>query len=41
MRTAFFISLCAAQELAGGSIEINFCVSNLRKQARVKVEGAL
>jgi hypothetical protein len=40
-RTAFFITLCAAQGFSNGSIEINFCVSNLRRDAHFRVEGRL
>ncbi len=40
-RTAFFITLCAAQGFSNGSIEINFCVSNLRHNAHIRVEGRL
>lgn len=41
MRTAFFITLCAAQGFSNGSIEINFCISNMRRDARIRIEGNL
>lgn len=40
-RTTFFITLCAAQGFSNGSIEINLCLSNMRRDARVRVEGRL
>ena len=40
-RTAFFITLCAAQGFSNGSIEINFCISNMRRNANIRVEGQL
>ena len=40
-RTALFITLCAAQGFSNGSIEINFCVSNMRRDARIRIEGHL
>ncbi|MCH1542528.1 MAG: hypothetical protein L7U45_05690 [Alphaproteobacteria bacterium] len=40
-RTAFFITLCAAQGFSNGSIEINFCISNMRRNAKIRVEGRL
>lgn len=41
MRTALFITLCAAKGFNKGSIEINLCISNLRRDARIRVEGSL
>lgn len=40
-RTALFITLCAAQGFNNGSIEINLCISNMRRDARIRVEGRL
>jgi hypothetical protein len=41
MRTALFITLCAAQGFSNGSIEVNLCISNMRRDARIRVEGRL
>jgi len=41
MRTALFITLCAAKGFSNGSIEINFCISNMHRDARIRVEGNL
>ena len=41
MRTALFITLCAAKGLNKGSIEINMCVSNMNRDARIRIEGSL
>jgi len=41
MRTALFITLCAAKGFSNGSIEINFCISNLHRDARIRVDGNL
>ncbi len=41
MRTALFITLCAAKGFSNGSIEINFCISNMRRDARIRLEGNL
>jgi hypothetical protein len=41
MRTALFITLCAAKGFNNGSIEINFCISNMRRDARIRVDGNL
>ena len=40
-RTALFITLCTAQGFSNGSIEINLCISNMRRDARIRVEGRL
>lgn len=40
-RTALFVTLCAAQGFKNGSIEINICLSNMRRDARIRVEGRL
>ena len=40
-RTALFVTLCAAQGFSNGAIEINFCISNMRRDARISVEGRL
>jgi len=40
MRTAFFISLCVADGFNRGSVQISFCVSNKREQARLVLTGS-
>ena len=41
MRTTLFITLCAAKGFNKGSIEINMCISNMRRDARIRIEGSL
>lgn len=40
MRTALFVSLCVADGFNRGSVQISFCVSNKRQQARLVLTGS-
>ena len=40
MRTALFVSLCVADGFNRGSVQISFCVSNKRQQARLVLSGS-
>ncbi|HAT08186.1 MAG TPA: hypothetical protein DCS39_02900 [Rhodobiaceae bacterium] len=40
-RSALFITLCAAQGFSKGSVDISLCVSNMRRDSRIRIEGRL
>jgi len=40
-RSALFIALCAAQGFSNSSVDISLCISNMRRDARIRIEGRL
>ena len=38
-RSALSITLCAAQGFSNSSVDISLCMSNMRRDARIRIEG--